>query len=214
MNKTVKLLNNFVFVNKLINRPLAALAVKALLPTKVTPNQVTVISFFLGILGAVFFSLGKPVYFVWGGILVQLSSMVDCLDGMLARAKDECSAYGAYLDIFLDRVNEFFIIVGYSFGLYRASADFALFVLALVASSLYFLHILLYYITKKLVGDDSTGGTDEMRALLLFFVCVFGLINRLDWGIYVFITSTVLVNLYLIANFIFLGKKQKKTVMS
>jgi len=214
MNKTVKFLNNSILVNKLINRPLAALAVKVLLPTKVTPNQVTVFSFLLGILGAVFFFLGKPVYFIWGGILVQLSSMVDCLDGMLARAKNECSAYGAYLDIFLDRVNEFFIVVGYSFGLYRASADFTLFVLGLVALSLYFLHILLYYITKKLVGDDSNGGTNEPRALLLFLICIFGLINRLDWGIYVFVTSTVSVNLFLIVNFLLMGKKQKKAATS
>lgn len=175
--------DRFIRVNRYLNRPLAALLVKSVFNTNITPNQLTVLSFFLGVAGAAFFALGEYRYFVWGGILVQASSIVDCADGMLARARGTCSEFGAYLDIFLDRVNEFCIIVGYSVGLYMYRGSLTLLVLCGLTLGLYFLQVTLYYIIKELTHRKRTGLMDEPRALLMLLVAVFGIINRLDAGV-------------------------------
>ena len=208
MIKPLLFFRKYIFINRIINRPLAAVIVKALKPTPLTPNQVTFISFLIGVAGAVFFALGKPVYFIWGGVLVQLSSVMDCVDGMLARARGISSEYGAYLDVFLDRINEFFIVTGFTLGLYAYSESLILLILGFIGLSLYFMQIMLYYLIKRMIGDRSNGNSDEARALLLFLICVFGLINRLDLGFYFFLTSAFYSNIYLVGYFISLGKKQ------
>lgn len=208
MNKPLGFFRKYIFINRLINRPLAAIIVKILLPSPLTPNQVTFISFLIGIAGAVCFALGKPLYFLWGGILVQLSSLMDCVDGMLARARGISSVYGAYLDVFLDRINEFFIITGFTLGLYAYTKSLILLILGFIGLSLYFMQIMLFYLTKRMIGDSSNGNSNEARALLLFLICIFGLINRLDLGIYLLLASAFFVNIYLVGHFISLGKKQ------
>ncbi len=210
MNRHLELLEKSILINKFINRPIASLIVKVALSTGITPNQLTVCSFFLGVIGAFFLVQGKVNLFIFAGIFIQVSSIMDCADGMLARAKQACTDYGAYLDIFLDRVNEFFILTAYAIGLYRFSGKINLLILSFVSISLYFLHILLFYVTKKLLRSDRNGDTNEARALLLFLIFVFAVFNRLDIGVYVFLTSTLIVNLYLIVHFILLGRELKR----
>jgi len=44
------------------------------------------------------------------GILVQLASIVDGVDGELARARNMASPVGAFLDSLLDRIADAFVI--------------------------------------------------------------------------------------------------------
>ncbi len=202
--------DRFIRVNRYLNRPLASLLVKAVYNTNITPNQLTVLSFFLGVAGAAFFALGEYQYFVWGAILVQLSSIVDCADGMLARARNACSEFGAYLDIFLDRVNEFFIIVGFSVGLYLYRGSLTLLVLSGLTLGLYFLQVTLYYIIRGLVHSKRTGQMDEPRALLMLLVAVFGVANRLEAGV----LTLLIVSLGITIALVVLLLKQRKRLDS
>jgi len=201
MDKALHSVNRILVVNRYINRPMAALWVRPLKNTPVTPNQVTVVSLIIGIAGAGFFVSGRPWGFLCGGILVQLSSIADCTDGMLARAKGISSAYGAYLDIFLDRINEFFILTAYVTGWYIYSGNIEMLVLGLTATSLYFLQIILYYIIKRFNGNNAEGETNEARALLLFLVFVFGIMGNLEPGIYSLAAVTVVVNVVSVVRF-------------
>jgi CDP-L-myo-inositol myo-inositolphosphotransferase len=173
---------------------------------------VTVASFFIGVIGAVFFSLGRYEFFIVGGICTQLSSIVDCADGMLARKKNMSSDYGAYLDLFLDRINEFFIMTGYAAGLYISSGNLTQLILIGIAISLYYLQVTLFYITKKYLRNDKTGETAEVRALLLFLIFVFAVTNRLDLGVYTLLGSVVGVNIYSVVKFINLRGKARPSL--
>ena len=92
-------------VNRRVSRPLARL----LSHTPVTPNQVTIMS--LGVALAGFFSFVYDHYII-GALLAQASSVVDGVDGDLARIKKQTSAFGGFLDSIVDRYADALIILG------------------------------------------------------------------------------------------------------
>ncbi len=72
-----------------------------------TPNQVTVISFITSLLTAAVLLTG---HLIIGGLMIQIASIVDGVDGELARAKGIKSSFGAFLDAMVDRFADISII--------------------------------------------------------------------------------------------------------
>ncbi len=92
-------------LNRKISEPMARLFAK----TKVTPNQMTWAAFGIALLSFISFIFGQNII---GGLLVQLSSIVDGVDGSLARLKGMTSTFGGFLDSVLDRYADILIILG------------------------------------------------------------------------------------------------------
>ena len=92
-------------LNRRISRPVARLLVR----TPATPDQVSVAS--LGIALASFFCFAYG-YNIVAALLAQTSSIVDGVDGDLARMKRMGSAFGGFLDSVLDRYADALIILG------------------------------------------------------------------------------------------------------
>jgi hypothetical protein len=96
--------NDQIF-NVYVMRPFAAVFVAAIAPTRVTPNQVTLLNLAIFVVSA-----GMLVaYPTWrGGIaalaVLELSYCFDCADGMLARYKKLASKAGHLFDFFTDEV--------------------------------------------------------------------------------------------------------------
>ena len=103
-------------IARVLNRPLSLKISEILLKTRITPNQVTLLSFFTGIIAAVFFYLGDYIYLLIGGVLVQMSSVVDGCDGEIARLKLRQTNYGGWFDAVLDRYADGLIIFGMIYG--------------------------------------------------------------------------------------------------
>ncbi len=82
---------------------------RLLAKTQVTPNQMTWAAFGIALLSFVGFVLG---YNIIAGLLVQLSSIVDGIDGSLARLKGMTSEFGGFLDSVLDRYADILIVLG------------------------------------------------------------------------------------------------------
>ena len=97
------------YVSRHINRKLSVPLSRMLVKTPLTPNAISAISFFTGVASALCFAAGKPAA---GGVLAQLSSVVDGCDGEVARLKGRSSAFGAYFDALLDRYADLLIIAG------------------------------------------------------------------------------------------------------
>ena len=95
------------YINRRISWRITSLIVKYSIP--LTPNQVSLISFALALLGAYLVAVG-PMWL--GGILVQLSSIVDGVDGELARVRRMASRKGAFLDAMLDRYADIAVVAG------------------------------------------------------------------------------------------------------
>ncbi|MBW1982213.1 MAG: NTP transferase domain-containing protein [Deltaproteobacteria bacterium] len=90
-------------VARYVNRPLSVRISKRIARTSITPNQVTVLSFLLAVIGAAFFTIKGYLAMLLGGLLSQAASIVDGCDGELARLKYCESEYGGWLDAVLDR---------------------------------------------------------------------------------------------------------------
>ena len=103
-------------VSRILNRPISIKISELLLKTKITPNQISLISFIIGLFGALFFYFGDYVFLVFGGILVQMSSIIDGCDGEVARLKLVESKYGGWFDAVLDRYADAIIIFGMIHG--------------------------------------------------------------------------------------------------
>jgi CDP-L-myo-inositol myo-inositolphosphotransferase len=165
-------LHKYLPVDRFLVRPPASLIVRAVFGTHLTPNHLTLTSFFLALVAGVFYSVGRPAFFAIGGTLAMLSTIFDNADGMLARAKDMTSRYGAFLDLFFDRIADFIVLAGVTFGLYRASADPRVLMLGLVTIGLYFLQVSLYYLNNIYMGNSSNGEGAEAKNLAVFMIFV------------------------------------------
>ncbi|MBK9738008.1 MAG: CDP-alcohol phosphatidyltransferase family protein [Actinobacteria bacterium] len=107
------------FVVRKASKPLTRLALRL----GWSPNAITVLSFAIGIGAAGAFALGSRWALVLGAVLLQLSLVVDCVDGEVARATRTFSALGAWLDASTDRVKEFLAYAGLAIGAARFGAD-------------------------------------------------------------------------------------------
>ncbi|MSP17690.1 MAG: CDP-alcohol phosphatidyltransferase family protein [Myxococcales bacterium] len=105
-------------------RPPAAVVVYALRNTRITPNQVT---FF-----ATLVALGSAALFVvlpgwWGAVVAalvfELSFILDCVDGQLARHRGTSSPLGHHLDFVMDEIKAFFVFGAVTVRLWRFEPD-------------------------------------------------------------------------------------------
>ncbi len=88
-----------------------------------TPNQVTLVSFAIGLYSAYNFSQGTFWSIFLGAVLLQVSIIVDCVDGELARYTRQFSQLGAWLDAVTDRVKEYMVFLGLAIGAEKEGKD-------------------------------------------------------------------------------------------
>ena len=93
-------------------RRLAAQSMAQLEDAKVTPDALTISGVGLCIAGsvAVFFEYVGWGFYWLGAVLFVVGSVLDVLDGALARSRGIGSPFGAFLDSTVDRVGEGFMI--------------------------------------------------------------------------------------------------------
>ncbi len=75
----------------------------------VTPNMVTISGFLVTVIAAVVISQGRLLL---GGLILVGGSVLDMLDGAVARATGKGSKAGAFLDSVLDRLSDAVVYVG------------------------------------------------------------------------------------------------------
>lgn len=110
--------------NRYVCRPIAAVVVSALAETRVTPNQITLFAFVVAG-GAAAVLAGWPTYWglVLGAVVFELSYVLDCADGMLARWRGTASPEGHLLDFLMDELKAFLILAAVSVRLFRERED-------------------------------------------------------------------------------------------
>jgi phosphatidylglycerophosphate synthase len=103
-------------VSRYLNRRISVPLAKALARTPATPNQVSVAALAIAVAAAVLLAAGRNIE---GGLLIQASSIVDGMDGDLARAKAMASRFGGLFDAVLDRYADAAIALGLAWYAYR-----------------------------------------------------------------------------------------------
>jgi len=92
-------------VSRAINRRVSTRITRLLVRLGVSdPNKVTLVTGLIGVLAALPYLTVDPWMVALAGILVQLASILDGVDGEIARMLGRKSGFGAYLDAVTDRI--------------------------------------------------------------------------------------------------------------
>jgi CDP-diacylglycerol---glycerol-3-phosphate 3-phosphatidyltransferase len=116
-------------------RSLASRSVLGLTRTRVTPNALTASGALLCALASVLvlFENRNEIVFYWlAAVVFVVGSLLDILDGALARAGGKTTPFGAFMDSTTDRVSEGFMLTAIAYVLARH--DHPVFVAVAVAA--------------------------------------------------------------------------------
>lgn len=106
--------------NVYVMRPLAAVLVALVAPTRVTPDQLTLASLVVFVAAAaVLGGCASATGALLGVALVEASYLFDCADGMLARYKKLASQTGHLFDFFTDETKATMLAVALGVRLFR-----------------------------------------------------------------------------------------------
>jgi CDP-diacylglycerol--glycerol-3-phosphate 3-phosphatidyltransferase len=168
-------------------RKLASRSVAGLARTRVTPSMLTASGVSLCVAASVlvYFEYRNEWLFFWfGAVVFVIGSVLDILDGALARAGGKASTFGAFLDSTTDRIGEAFMLGAIALALARDGNETALaFTFAALAGS-----FLVSYTRSKaealgLRGDVGIGSRAE-RVVVITAGLVFAPWGGLQWAIY------------------------------
>ncbi|WP_231618884.1 CDP-alcohol phosphatidyltransferase family protein [Nonomuraea sp. SBT364] len=101
--------------------------------TRITPNELTVMSLVLGMMSAACLATDRLVA---GAVLFYLSFMIDCVDGKIARLKGTGTPFGLWLDYVGDRVRVVCCAAGLAYGQFALTGDVSWVVLGAVVAVL------------------------------------------------------------------------------
>jgi hypothetical protein len=182
-------------INTYLLRPIAGVIVWALYYTPITPNQVTIVSILSGIVAALFYLKGTASAFVVAGLLIILKDILDSADGQLARAKQQQSRVGRFLDSIGDFVVNAAVFGSIGWTLYKMNDNWLTLILALlglvgislrisyhVFYQVQFLHLQKQYennrITEELQEEDLKKSAFEITLQQIFQI-IYGWQDRL-----------------------------------
>ena len=170
------------------DKPLHNLAVKI----PFSPDTITVAGFFVTVLSSYVLSFDLFI----GGIIVFAGGFFDMLDGIIARANNKTTRFGAFLDSVLDRVSDALIFLGLAWNFSTADnkTGVILCLAALVGS------FLISYARARAegLGTKCTVGIMERpeRIILISFGLITGLIMPALWLMLVLTWFTVIQRIY------------------
>jgi choline kinase/uncharacterized membrane protein YbhN (UPF0104 family) len=96
-------------VSRRLNRPVSTRITMALAPLRIPPALLSLLAFVIGIWAAWSLSAGRALM---GGVLVQVTSVLDGVDGETARLQGVASRRGAFVDGLADRMVDAAVVAG------------------------------------------------------------------------------------------------------
>lgn len=169
---------------RVVDRRFSRFLTRRLLPTGVSPNQVTIMSILIGIVGGCCFATGRSEIAALGALLFLTSTIIDGCDGEIARLTFRESAFGARLDILGDNLVHLFLFGGIASGLYRRSADptIAALGLGLVVGVLFAMATVYWCIVHREPSAAQKALYEAFASReFAYLLVVLTLVGRLDW---------------------------------
>ena len=177
-----------------------------ILHTSITPNQVSVFSFFVALAGAVFFAMGGYANMIWGGLLFFVYVILDHVDGSIARIKNMGSKKGQWFDGIIGFVSIPMAIFSLAYGIGSLYA-MTLCALAIIAYPMQYL--IMHFYKLDIVGINAPMGISKSGKLdffkkfygsMMFFMLLFVaiIINKPIWLLLFFATVGNLVWMFTI----------------
>lgn len=142
-----------------LNRPISARISAQVVKTSITPNQVSLATLLVGLIASVVVAGATYPMLVLGSVLFHFASILDGVDGEVARLKFQGSKRGEYIDTVCDSIAYVAFLAGLTVAAYRAPVPEFVFwngVAATIACALG-LGIITFYLSRQ-------GGSGSARA--------------------------------------------------
>lgn len=167
-------------------RGVAARSMTGLARTRVTPNQLTAAGVSLCAVAAVLVWLenrGELTFFWLGAAVFIVGSILDVLDGALARAGGKQTPFGAFIDSTTDRIGEGFVLGAIALVFMRDGLEWALAVgVAAIAGSFLVPYTRARAEALGLKGDVGIGSRAE-RVVVISAGLILAPWGALPWAI-------------------------------
>jgi len=172
------------------------------------PNRLTALSFISALLGAAYILPFSYQNFVAAAILIQLSHVLDCMDGQMARYRGISSPAGSFYDKIADLIKIFIFFAAVSFTVFEESNNITVVFLGFTATFFYTLRSYIKYVTLSIrVENDpkyfvnvsntevelSAGPGFSLRKNSLWFLREQRKFFRFEEGVFVFLISAALL---------------------
>ena len=144
-------------INIHINDPIAKRIVGVLKKTFITPNQITYLSVLVGFASGYSFSHANSISSIFGGLLLELTLILDCVDGQLARAKNMVSDWGRLID----GIAGYFAYLAVVYGIILGYPHFR--TVIIVIAVLIILRAISYDYCKQTIGMMALKGFDGVQ---------------------------------------------------
>lgn len=110
-------------VARVLNRRISTRITRLLAKTPITPNQVSVATLGVGLVAAALAAVGGYGPWLACGLLFQLTSILDGVDGELATLTFRASRRGEWIDTVCDNITYVATLAGLTVGAYRTGLD-------------------------------------------------------------------------------------------
>jgi len=161
-----------------------------------SPNSLSIIGFFITLCACYRLSFD----FLTGGFLILVGALFDVLDGLVARAQNKMTRFGAFLDSVLDRYSDAFIFLAIAYNLKNVSnmTGVILCLITLMGS------FLISYSRARAegIGEECTYGLMERpeRLILISLGTISDFIIPALWILAVLTNFTVMQRIYYVWN--------------
>lgn len=149
--------------------------VRPLAKTGLSPNHLTVIGLMISLAGAYLFYRGEQFT---AALVLLFGSLVDALDGTLARLTGKTSRFGAFLDSTFDRISDGAVLFGIALG---NLVDWKVAFIAFMGSYL----VSYERCRAELAGSGTLAVGISERAERLLILIITALVRHVDYGVYI-----------------------------
>ncbi len=165
--------------------------------TRISPNYLTFIGLVINVIAALFFGFAsadnnQPRLFFYAGLVIIGAGIFDMVDGRVARATGQVTAFGGFFDSVIDRYSDVALFFGLLVYYARANRFFYVVLVAFVMTS----SVMVSYTrarAESLISSCKVGFMERPERIVL--VLIGALFNRMApvlWVIAVISTFTVI----------------------
>lgn len=177
--------------------------------TSITPNRITAASFLVAVVATLGILVGGTGWFVAAAVLINLSHILDCMDGQMARYRKVSSPIGSYYDRLTDQLQVALWFGATGYAAYAQTGSATPVFLAMIGIAFYGLRGYTKYIAleietardpeypakmAQLKQAETTAGLGfGFRANWAWFLREQSKIFDFDEGVFIFMLSFALV---------------------
>jgi len=132
---------------------------------QITPNRITAASFLVAVVATFGIVVGGDGWLITAAILIQISHILDCMDGQMARYRQVSSPEGSYYDRLTDQVQVALWFGAAGYAAYVQTADVTPVFLAMIGIAFYNLRGYAKYVSLEIETAFDPDYPTKMAAL-------------------------------------------------